>query len=88
MDVERVRSAVALSGRQIKRLAALVDMLLDVSRIQAGRLELHIMPVDLRTLVDEVVAQLGDQIAQSGSALAVLRRKRALRPVHDQGVGG
>ncbi len=41
MDVERVRSAVALSGRQVKRLTDLVDMLLDVSRIQAGRLELY-----------------------------------------------
>ncbi|MDC0744156.1 AAA family ATPase [Polyangium mundeleinium] len=77
MDVERVRSAVALSGRQIKRLADLVDMLLDVSRIQAGRLELNTAPVDLRALVDEVVAHLGDQIAQSGSALAV----RAEQPV-------
>ncbi|HVK66434.1 MAG TPA: ATP-binding protein, partial [Polyangium sp.] len=77
MDVERVRSAVALSGRQVKRLADLVDMLLDVSRIQAGRLELHTAPVELRALVDEVVAHLGDQIAQSGSALAV----RAEQPV-------
>ena len=55
MDVERVRSAVALSGRQIKRLADLVDMLLDVSRIQAGRLELTRAPVDLRELVAEIV---------------------------------
>ncbi len=77
LDVERVRSAVALSGRQIKRLAALVDMLLDVSRIQAGRLELDPAPVDLRALVAEVVAHLGDQLAQSGCALAV----RAEQPV-------
>jgi PAS domain S-box-containing protein len=77
MDVERVRSAVALSGRQIKRLADLVDMLLDVSRIQAGRLELSRASVDLRELVDEVVTHLGDQIRQSGSALAV----RAEQPV-------
>ncbi|MDI3287429.1 PAS domain-containing sensor histidine kinase, partial [Polyangium sp. 15x6] len=80
MDVERVRSAVALSGRQVKRLGDLVDMLLDVSRIQAGRLELHTAPVELRALVDEVVAHLGDQIAQSGSALAV----RAEQPVIGQ----
>ncbi|WP_437952412.1 AAA family ATPase [Sorangium sp. So ce296] len=77
MDVERVRSAVALSGRQVKRLTNFVDMLLDVSRIQAGRLELYIAPVELRALVDEVVALLGHQIAQSGSAVAV----RAEQPV-------
>ncbi|MDI3291893.1 AAA family ATPase, partial [Polyangium sp. 15x6] len=80
MDVERVRSAAALSDRQAKRLGDLVDMLLDVSRIQAGRLELHTVPVELRALVDEVVAHLGDQIAQSGSALAV----RAEQPVIGQ----
>ncbi|WP_437745297.1 AAA family ATPase [Sorangium sp. So ce1504] len=77
MDVERVRSAVALSVRQAKRLTDLVDMLLDVSRIQAGRIELDTAPVELRALVDEVVAHLGDQIAQSGSAVAV----RAEQPV-------
>ncbi|XXX35071.1 ATP-binding protein [Sorangium sp. So ce117] len=77
MDVERVRSAVALSGRQIKRLSNLVDMLLDVSRIQAGRLDLDRAPVDLRELVAEIVAQLGDQLAQSGSTLAV----RAEQPI-------
>ncbi|XXX80615.1 ATP-binding protein [Sorangium sp. So ce134] len=77
MDVERVRSAVALSGRQIKRLANLVGMLLDVSRIQAERLELNRAPVDLRELVAEVVTHLGDQLAQSGSALAV----RAEQPI-------
>ncbi|APR76087.1 Signal transduction histidine kinase CheA [Minicystis rosea] len=71
MDVERVRSAVALSGRQLKRLDGLVDMLLDVSRIQAGRLELNRSSVDLRELVVESVTLLGDQIARSGSVLAV-----------------
>ncbi|WP_437795556.1 ATP-binding protein [Sorangium sp. So ce693] len=77
MDVERVRSAVALSGRQIKRLANLVDMLFDVSRIQAERLELNRAAVDLREVVAEVVTHLGDQLAQSGSTLAV----RAEQPV-------
>ena len=77
MDVERVRSATVLSGRQIKRLATLIDMLLDVSRIQAGRLELNRASVDLRELVAEIVAHLGDQLAQSGSTLAM----RAEQPV-------
>lgn len=77
MDVERVRSAVALSSRQIKRLDNLVDMLLDVSRIQAERLELNRASVDLRALVDEVVTHLGVQLAQSGSMLAM----RAEQPV-------
>jgi PAS domain S-box-containing protein len=77
MDVERVRSAVAVSDRQIQRLAGLVDMLLEVSQIQAGRLELNRAFVDLRELVTESVTRLGDQIARSGSELAV----RAEQPV-------
>jgi signal transduction histidine kinase len=55
-------------------------MLLDVSRIQAGRLELNPMLVDLRALVEEVVAHLGDQIAQSGSTLT-MRPAQAAQPV-------
>ncbi|MCY1061627.1 AAA family ATPase [Nannocystis sp. SCPEA4] len=80
LEVERVRSTVALSSRQVQRLADLVDMLLDVSRIQAGRLDLHTAQVDLRELVAETVSQFDDQLAQSGSTLAV----RADQPVVGQ----
>ncbi|WAS89871.1 AAA family ATPase [Nannocystis punicea] len=80
LDVERVRSVVVLSSRQIQRLADLVDMLLDVSRIQAGRLELNRVPVDLRQLVAETAAQFDDQFAQSGSTLIM----RAEQPVVGQ----
>jgi PAS domain S-box-containing protein len=77
MDVQRVRSAAAFSERQIKRLTDLVDRLLDVSRVQAGRLELNTAPVALRAVVEEIVENLGDQITQSGCTLAV----RAEQPV-------
>lgn len=77
IDVERARSAVALSGRQVQRLADLVDMLLDVSRIQhAGRLELNRVSVDLRALVAETVAQF----AEPGVTLTM----RAEQPVIGQ----
>ncbi|MGK4006822.1 AAA family ATPase [Sorangium sp. So ce1036] len=76
-DVERTRSAVDLCRRQIKRLTTFVDMLLDVSRIQAGRLELDRTEIDLRAVVGEVAAYLGDQLAQAGCALSV----RAPEPV-------
>jgi PAS domain S-box-containing protein len=71
MDVERGRSAVARCNRQIHRLEALVDQLLDVSRIQAGRLDLHPSEVDLRAVVRDAAAQLADQLAASGTALTV-----------------
>jgi PAS domain S-box-containing protein len=71
MDFERARSAVALCNRQIRRLTALVDHLLDVSRIQAGRLELHPSEIDLCAVVRDVADQLADQLAACGSALIV-----------------
>lgn len=71
MDFERARSAVALANRQIRRLTALVDHLLDVSRIQAGRLELDPSEIDLCAVVRDVAHQLADQLAACGSALIV-----------------
>lgn len=71
MDFERARSAVVRCNRQIRRLAGLVDQLLDVSRIQAGRLELHPSEVDLCAVVREAAAQLADQLAIAGAALTV-----------------
>jgi PAS domain S-box-containing protein len=41
--------------RQVTRLARLVEDLLDVSRIESGRLEIHREPVELAELVGEVV---------------------------------
>ncbi|WP_437328238.1 ATP-binding protein [Sorangium sp. So ce381] len=75
--IERARASVDLSQRQIKRLVALVDMLLDVSRIQAGRLELDPIEIDLRAIVGEVATYLDDQLARAGCALDV----RAAGPV-------
>lgn len=47
-----------VAERQTLRLGRLVDELLDVSRIQAGRLEFSLGQVDLGRLVSEVVAPL------------------------------
>lgn len=44
--------------RQTTKLARLVDELLDVSRIESGRLEFRVADVDLAVLVDEVATRL------------------------------
>ena len=62
---------VALSRRQIRRLSGLVGLLLDASRIQAGRLELDRHVIDLRTVVRESAAQLSEDFSRSGSALTL-----------------
>ncbi|HMF41649.1 MAG TPA: ATP-binding protein [Polyangia bacterium] len=56
---------------QAARLHRLIDDLLDVSRIAAGRLELHIENVDLAQIVNDVGVRFTDEAARIGSALNV-----------------
>lgn len=55
--------------RQIARLNALNDSLLDVSRISTGRLSLELQPVDLSQLVKECVERLEPEFARAGCAV-------------------
>jgi signal transduction histidine kinase len=52
---ERVRKTMALVRRQVARLDRMVGDLLDATRIEAGRFELHTQPRDVRGLASEVV---------------------------------
>lgn len=52
-------------GRQCQRLTALVDGLLDVSRITAGRLRLEREQIDLAALVCEKVTELADDLGRA-----------------------
>jgi signal transduction histidine kinase len=57
--------------RQIERLHNLVDKLLDISRLTAGRLELELEPVDLDALVREVLSRFDEELRRSGSEVVV-----------------
>lgn len=57
--------------RQVARLNQLIDRLLDVSRITAGRLVMHPEAVDLRALVVEVIDRHAGELRQSGSPCAL-----------------
>ncbi|MEV0355683.1 HAMP domain-containing sensor histidine kinase [Nocardia sp. NPDC050697] len=52
-DVTRYAGQI---GREVHRLGGMVDDLFDMSKISAGALRLDLGPVDLRELVDEVLA--------------------------------
>lgn len=56
--------------RQISRLSALTDSLLDVSRIGSGRLTLERQAVDLSRLVRESVERLEPEFSRAGCALS------------------
>jgi signal transduction histidine kinase len=56
-SLESVLDTMTRAERQEHRLDRMVDDLLDASRIQAGKLELHLEPTDLVTVVCEVVEE-------------------------------
>ncbi|HEX8820591.1 MAG TPA: ATP-binding protein [Archangium sp.] len=57
--------------RQLTRLTLLVDSLLDVSRISAGRLELELSEVDLVELVRDALDRMHGVFAQTGSEVTL-----------------
>ncbi|MFP2927142.1 GAF domain-containing protein [Pyxidicoccus sp. 3LG] len=56
---------------QTRRLAHLVDELLDVSRIQTGRLHLHLEDVDLTGVVRDVVEGMKDAFSRAQCPLSL-----------------
>ncbi|WP_438025854.1 AAA family ATPase [Sorangium sp. So ce233] len=58
----RIDAALQVLHRQIARLGHLVDELLDVTRLNAGRLTLAPAPVDLAALAREVVDRMRQQL--------------------------
>ncbi len=61
----------------VSRLALLVDNLLDISRINSGRLDFELAEMDLAAVVRDVAARFGEEAARSGCPLQV----RAEQPV-------
>ena len=63
-DLGKIRS----SG---KHLLALINDVLDLSKIEAGKMELYIETFDLRSTLDDVVTTVKPLLAQNGNQLAV-----------------
>lgn len=74
---DRTARAVEGSLRQVARLTRLVDQLLDLSRIKAGRLELEPERVNLAEVVRQAVEPLQAVLAQAGCSLS-LRGEREI----------
>ena len=68
---EKFRRFLENTNLQIDRLVRLVEDMLDISRIRAGKLSLHAESVDLRSLVVEVTERFSPQLALSGSSIAL-----------------
>jgi signal transduction histidine kinase/ActR/RegA family two-component response regulator len=58
MDKDELAHAIDVIDRNTSLQAQLVEDLLDVSRIITGKLKLHVLPLDMRTIVAEAVDAL------------------------------
>jgi signal transduction histidine kinase len=63
--------ALVLVERQVRRLTELVSSLLDVSRIQSGRLSLSLASCDLAELARGVCERFADEAVRAGSELTL-----------------
>jgi signal transduction histidine kinase len=68
---EKVGPRLATAVRQVQRLAALVDNLLDVSRLSLGRLSLEPTEVDLGQAVRDAVERMEEVFSQAGCTVRV-----------------
>lgn len=66
---QRLRKAITVSTRQIETMAHLIDDLLDMSRINSGRLDMHFEEFDLADLVQDLCEQYAPTLADSGCDL-------------------
>jgi PAS domain S-box-containing protein len=74
---EGIVSRIGRIDAQAARLNHLIDELLDVSRIAAGRIELQIQEVDLAAIVEEVRSRLADEALRRGCTIAVRTEGKA-----------
>jgi PAS domain S-box-containing protein len=66
-----VTKKLVTAVRQTERLAKLIDSLLDVSRIEQGKLELQLENFDLADAVQEVAERFRDEAARAGCELNI-----------------
>jgi len=68
---EQMKPKLEMAYKQIQRLTGLIEELMDVSRITAGRLRLELEEIDLSAVVRDVVGRLGEEASRTQSHLEV-----------------
>ncbi|HET9196411.1 MAG TPA: ATP-binding protein [Vicinamibacterales bacterium] len=68
---EQMKPKLEMAFKQIERLTRLIEELMDVSRITAGRLRLQLEQVDLAAVVRDVVGRLGEEASRTHSSVEV-----------------
>lgn len=78
LDPTRAREASKIVARQVNHMSALLDDLLDVSRVTRGTIEVDLKPVDLRAVIDAAIEQVGVQLRAKSHRLHVDRQDEAV----------
>ena len=84
-DLPTLEASLQTALRNSKRLTALVDDLLDVSRIAAGRMRLAAADFDLVALVQDIVQRHDDVRARAGCEIALRTEAPAVAVHWDRG---
>jgi signal transduction histidine kinase len=71
MTPAQLANMIEVSNRQVSRLAELIEDLLDVSRIRAGRLEFTPQITTISEIVEEVAGRFTEQLDHSQNTLTV-----------------
>jgi PAS domain S-box-containing protein len=71
VDLARINAKATVMQRQVERLSRLINEMLDVSRIEAGRLELDREDVDLAELVHDVAGRFTGELERASSRLEI-----------------
>lgn len=75
---DRIAARLEQINRQTQRLTTLVDSLLDVSRISAGRLSLELESAEFGEIVTDVVQRFADEARAARSPIALHIEHRAV----------
>jgi PAS domain S-box-containing protein len=70
-ELDAMRQRMAKIERHARRLAQLIDQLLDASHIRVGKFPLRLESTDLADLTRETVGSLRDEVEGSGSTLTL-----------------
>lgn len=68
-DLGRIRQFADITERQVLRLSRLIETLLDVSRLDAGRMHLKLESLSLATLVREAVNRYQAEARRTGTVI-------------------
>ena len=66
---EYLDSLIGMMDRSLGRMQGLVDALLDIARLEGGKMALHLLPLDVATLVKDVIAEERPMAENLGVAL-------------------